>query len=86
MNRTRRTIGVSAFIMLTVLGTGWVLERAFSNPHRPGGTAVTEPTKTSDPVNAPLTHERSDESVGGQPATTGWSPEYDRSDLILSQG
>jgi len=85
MNKTRRTIGVSAFIML-VLGTGWALEKAFSNSHTDLGTAVIERTNTSDIVIAPLAPERSDEPVDGRPATTESSLEYDRSDLILSQG
>jgi hypothetical protein len=85
MNRTRRTIGVSAFIML-VLGTGWALEKAFSNSHTGVGTAVIERPNTSDTVIPPLTPERSDESVDRRPATTESSLEYDRSDLILSQG
>jgi len=86
MNRTRRTIGVGAFIMLAVLGTGWALEKASSNSRTQGGTAVIEPTKTGDTVTAPLTRAPQDESAGGQAATTDSSPEYDRSDLILSQG
>ena len=86
MNRTRRTIGVGGFIVLAVLGTGWALEKAFSSSHTQGGTAVIEPMKTSDTVTAPVTRERSDKAVGGQPAAAESSPEYDRSDLILSQG
>ena len=82
MNRTRRTIGVSAFVVLAVLGTAWALEKASSNSHRQGGAAVSEPAKASDPATAPLSREPSDV----QPAGTDSSPEYDRSDLILSQG
>ena len=85
MNRTRRTIGVGAFIMLAVLGTDWALERAFSNSHIQGGAAVSDPAKVGDTMTAPLTHEPSDES-DKQSATTESDPEYDRSDLILSQG
>ena len=51
-NRTWRTIGLIAFVMLVVLGT------------------------------TPLSREPLDM----QPAATDSNPEYDRSDLILSQG
>jgi hypothetical protein len=82
MNRTRRTIGLSAFVMLVVLGTGWALEKAHSSSQRQGGAAVSEPAKASDAVSTP----RSPEPVDMQPATTDSSPKDDRSDLLLSQG
>jgi hypothetical protein len=82
MNRTRRTLGVSAFVVLTVLGTGWALEKASSSSHRQGGAAVSEPGTASDAVPMPASREPLDV----QPAATDSSPEYDRSDLILSQG
>jgi hypothetical protein len=81
-NRTRRTIGLSAFVVLVVLGTGWALEKASSNAHRKGGAAVSEPAKASDAATTPLSHE----PVNAQPPTTHSSPEYDRSDLLLIQG
>src|ERR1700751_1288778 len=31
MNKTRRTIGLSALVILVVLGTGWALEKAASS-------------------------------------------------------
>ena len=72
MNRTRRTIGLSVFVMLVVLGTGWALEKkAPSNSQRQGGAA--EPAKASEPSNV-------------KPAATDSNQEYDRSDLFLSQG
>ncbi|PYN45813.1 MAG: hypothetical protein DME00_21110 [Candidatus Rokuibacteriota bacterium] len=80
MNRTRRTIGLSAFVMLAVLGTGWALEKASSNSRTKDGAAVSEPAKASDAIPS------SREPLDVQPAATGASPEYDRSDLILSQG
>lgn len=86
MNKTRRIIGVGAFIMLAVLGAGWALEKASSSSRTHGGAAVVEPTKTGDAVTAPLTRTPQDESAGGAAATIDSSPEYDRSDLILSQG
>ncbi len=82
MNRTRRTVGLSAFGMLVVLGTGWALEKASSNSHTQSGAAVSEPAKASDAVTTPV----SGEPLDVQPAATHSSPAYDRSDLILSQG
>ena len=82
MNRTRRTIGLSAFVMLAVLGTGWALEKASSNSRPKDGAAVSEPAKASDAAPTPASREPRDV----QPAATDASPEYDRSDLILSQG
>jgi len=79
-NRTRWTIGLSAFVVLVVLGTGWAIEKASSNSHRQGGAAVSEPAKASDAETTPLSREPLDV----QPAAT--DSEYDRSDLILSQG
>ena len=74
MNRTRRTIGLSVFVMLVVLGTGWALEKkASSNFQKQGGTATTEPAKASEPSDV-------------EPAATDSDQEYDRSDLPLSQG
>ena len=86
MNRTRRTIGITAFIMLAVLGTGWALERAFIHSYPGEGPALVVPAKMIDTVTAPVMGRRPATADGGQPATTESSPEYDRSDLILSQG
>jgi hypothetical protein len=80
MNRTRRTIGLSAFAMLVVLGAGWALEKAHSNSQRQGGAAVVEPA--SNAATTPL----SDEPLNVRPAPADSSPEYDRSDLLLIQG
>ncbi len=76
----RRHWCLSAFIVLVVLGTGWAIEKASSNSHRQGGAAVSEPAKASDAETTPLSREPLDV----QPAAT--DSEYDRSDLILSQG
>src|SRR4029453_6884404 len=48
MNRTRRTIGFSAFAVLVVLGGGWALEKAHSNSQRQGGAAVVEPASDAE--------------------------------------
>jgi hypothetical protein len=74
MTRTRRTFVVGAFILLAVLGTAWALERATSHaPARDG--AVIEPAKSDD------------FGTTGRPVIApDQTPEYDRSDLILTQG
>ena len=82
MNRTRRTIGLSALVILVVLGTGWALEKASINSHRQDGPAVSASAKASDAVTAPVSREPLDV----QPADADSSTEYDRSDLLLSQG
>jgi hypothetical protein len=74
MKTTRRAIGVVA--MLAVLATGWALEKSYSYSHGRDAAAVMEPAQASA---EPLTSA----PVGG-PATVEW--EYDRSDLLLSQG
>jgi hypothetical protein len=77
MSRTTwRKISVSAFVVFAVLGTGWVVERASSNAHMQGGAAISESVKATDAVVTPVS----------QPAATNSSEEYDRSDLLLSQG
>ena len=81
MNRTRRTIGISAFVILAVLGTSWALEKGYNNSSYARGRAINEP-ETNDPAVAPLSSEPMDEPS----AASDVAPEYDRSDLILSQG
>jgi hypothetical protein len=78
MTRTRRTFVVGAFILLAVLGTAWAFERATS--HAPGRDgAVLEPAKS--PANW------NDFGPTGRPVIApDQTLEYDRSDLILSQG
>ena len=71
-----------ALAILIVLGMGWSLEKAASNAHRQGGAAASEPGKANDAVTLPNAQEPKDE----QPAATDAIQEYDRSDLILSQG
>jgi hypothetical protein len=81
-NRTWRTIGLSAFVTLVALGTGWALEKPSSSSHAQGGAVVSGPVKAGDAqTTAP-----SREPLDTQQAGTESSPEYDRSDLILSQG
>ena len=81
MNRTRRTIGISAFVILAVLGTSWALEKGYSNSSHARGTAINEPA-SNDADSA----SQASEPMYEPAAATDSSPEYDRSDLILSQG
>jgi hypothetical protein len=74
MNRTRRTIGLTALVMLVGVGTGWTLAKASSNSPAKGGAAVSEPA--SNAGTRPVSREPAD-----VPAS-----HYDRSDLLLSQG
>ena len=80
MSMTRRTIGVGAFIVLAVIGTGWAVDKAANNSQVRTGVSV-EVTTPMDPA----TTSSRDESAGAGPVGDT-SPEYDRSDLFLSQG
>ena len=71
MSNARRMIGLSAFVALVGLGTGWALGTTLSNSRMQTGTAASESAMASQAVNA-------------QP--TDSSQEDDRSDLLLSQG
>jgi hypothetical protein len=77
MNRTRRMIGIGALVMLVALGTGLVLENAYSSAHSKPAT-VSEPATARDAATAPFS------PLDVQPAS--YDQEYDRSDLLLSQG
>ena len=78
MNKTRWMIALGVLVTLVVLGTDLALEKAFSQH---GNAAVMEPAKTSDAAATPVKLEPVD-----MPAATDSSQEYDRSDLLLSQG
>ena len=75
MNRTRRAIGVGAFITLAVLGTAWALEHRTSALRTEGGAThdVGTPATLAPPES-------------GASRVIDAQPEYDRSDLLLSQG
>src|SRR5262245_28776587 len=73
---TRRKMGVSAFVALAVLGTGWVVERASSNAHVQGATAINESVSASEAAIVPVF----------PPRVTNSTEPYDRSDPPLSQG
>jgi hypothetical protein len=81
MNRTRWMIALGVLVTLVVLGTDLALEKAFSSYHSQSGAAVREPVKASEAAAAPLTVEPVD-----MPAAADSGQEYDRSDLLLSQG
>src|SRR5262245_16232293 len=74
MNSTRRTIGIAVLTLVAVLGTGWILEQAFSNSQRPSA----ESTRAIDA--APVTSAPATDSAPARPAPTDSFPEYDRSD------
>ena len=78
MNKTRWMIALGVLVTLVVLGTDLALEKAFSQH---GKAAVVEPVKMSDAAVTPVKLEPVD-----MPAATDSSQEYDRSDLLLSQG
>lgn len=77
MNKTR-VIGLSALAVLVVLGTGWAIEKS---SHAQGRAPLSAPAKASDAATAPTTREPEI-----QPAAVESNQEYDRSDLLLSQG
>jgi hypothetical protein len=81
MSKTRQTIGISAFVMLVGFGTGWALDEISGNSPAQSGAAI-ERVNKNNAVTAPVSRE----SLGTPPAATDSSQEYDRSDLILSQG
>ena len=77
MTRARRVIGFFVLVMLLALGTGWIGEKAIRGRDSDGGVATGEPAKSNDAVR-PAATTRSGIAPGDE--------EYDRSDLILSQG
>ena len=88
MNKTRRTIGIVGLAALAALGTGWAVEKAVINPEsRPAG-AVINPGGGggSDATKGPEAREPSAESAGDRAPSLSSQDEYDRSDLLLSQG
>ena len=74
MNRTRRAIGLSALVILAVLGTAWAMERSAHPQTHPTTIESTRPSDVA-PVEV--------QPAAASPAV---EPEYDRSDLLLSQG
>ena len=77
MNKTR-VIGLSALAVLVVLGTGWAIEKG---SHAQGRAPLSAPGKAPEAATAPNTREPEI-----QPAAVDSNQEYDRSDLLLSQG
>jgi hypothetical protein len=80
MTRARRAIGFGVLVMLLALGTRWIVERAIRGSHALGGAAI----RGSHSDGGAATGEPAKPNDGVRPAAT--DPEYDRSDLILSQG
>ena len=71
MSKTRRAIAVGTFVLLAVLGTAWAYERTQVIPQAYGPSETVSAPANPVPPDAPA---------------TDWAQEYDRSDLILSQG
>ena len=71
MSKTRRALAVGTFVTLAVLGTAWAVERTHGIPQSYGPSEVVAAPANPVPPDAPA---------------TDWAQEYDRSDLILSQG
>ena len=80
MNKARQMISLSAVVALVSLGTGWALGTTLSNSRTQTGVAVSEPAKASEAVTV------SPDRKPSNARPTDSSPEYDRSDLSLSQG
>jgi hypothetical protein len=78
MNKIRM-IGLSAMAVLVVLGTGWSIEKSSHAQDRP---AISAPANASEAATTPALREPADV----QPAAVYPDQEYDRSDLLLSQG
>ena len=83
MNRTRRAIGIGTVVLLAALGTGLALEKPSSHFGAPVGATVPATRKATDPVIAPVSSTPAPAQAG---AASNSSEEYDRSDLLLSQG
>ena len=75
---TTRVIGLSALAVLVVLGTGWAIEKS---SHAQSRAPLSAPAKAADTVTTPDTRE-----LEILPAAVDSDQEYDRSDLLLSQG
>jgi hypothetical protein len=80
MARTRPAIGFYVLVILLVLGTGWIVERAIGGFQPPSGAEI--PGSHSD--GGTETGELAKPNDAVRPAAT--DQEYDRSDLLLSQG
>jgi hypothetical protein len=72
MKTTLRKLGLGALVVFVVLGLAWALEKTPSNSHPQDEVAV-----SADAAPTPPSFE---------PTATDSSEEYDRSDLLLSQG
>jgi hypothetical protein len=71
MSKTRRAMAVGSFVLLAVLGTAWAYERTQAVPQTYGPSETVAAPANPVPPDAPA---------------ADWAQEYDRSDLILSQG
>ena len=76
----RRTIRFSVLVMVLALCTGWIVERAIRGPRAPSGAAI----DGSHSDGGAAAGEPAKPSGAVRPVPT--DQEYDRSDIILSQG
>ena len=80
MARNRWTIGLGVLVMVLALSTGWIVERAIRGSHSLGGAAI----RGSQPDGGAAVGQPAKPIDGVRPAAT--DQDYDRSDLLLSQG
>jgi hypothetical protein len=73
MRSTLRKIGLGALVVFVVLGMAWALERAPGSSHARGDAVIGDDAVATPPPSF-------------EPAATDSNQEYDRSDLLLSQG
>jgi hypothetical protein len=83
MKGTRRAIGIGTVVLLAALGTGVALEKPSSHFGTPGAATVPASPKATDIMVAPVSSTPPPTQAG---AVSDSSEEYDRSDLLLSQG
>ena len=83
MKGTRRAIGIGSVVLFAALGTGLALGTPFGHTSTPGVAIVPASPKATETVIAPVSSAPERTQTG---AASDSSQEYDRSDLLLSQG
>jgi hypothetical protein len=83
MKGTGRAIVIGSVVLLAAMGTGVAVERASSHSRTPSVATVPASLKATDTVIVPVSSAPERAQAG---ATSSSSEEYDRSDLLLSQG
>ena len=82
MKGTRRAIGIGSVVLFAALGTGLALGTPFGHTSTPGVAIVPASPKATETVIAPVSSAPERTQTGAADS----SQEYDRSDLLLSQG